>query len=34
MEIKEKIKEVKYYEIDGLTFKDLNKAKKYNEFLI
>ena len=28
MEIKEKIKEVKYYEIDGLTFKDLNKAKK------
>ena len=33
MEIKEKIKEVIYYEVDGLTFEDLNKAKKYNELI-
>ena len=33
MEIKEKIKEVIYYEVDGLVFEDLNKAKKYNELI-
>lgn len=33
MEIKEKIKEVIYYEVDGLIFENLNKAKKYNELI-